>query len=109
MHKAKAICQKILFSQRFYFKQLFLLLLAGSGIVAFAMLYAKHEASISHNFLIKSFFSTNGEIEPTVISYTDSLVQLKASKISSSEATLSWKKSAGAMRYTITVYRQGKK
>ncbi|MEJ8817783.1 Ig-like domain-containing protein [Lacibacter sp. H407] len=81
-----------------------MLLLLGSSIAAFAGLYAKKGTNLSQFTVIKSLFS-----KTAVPAYADSIVQLKATNITATQATLSWAKSAIAEKYTATVYRKGLK
>ena len=109
MYKAKAICRKLLFNQRFYFKQLFVLLLVVTSIAAFAGLYAKQGTDLSQFTVLTSLFGKKQETKKPVPTFADSIVQLKATHITATQATLSWAKSAIAEKYTVTVYRKGLK
>lgn len=104
MYRVKTICQKLLLNQRVHFKHLFLLLLLGSSIAAFAGLYAKQGANLSQFTAIKSLFS-----KKELPVYADSIRDLKATNITAAQATLSWAKPATAEKFTVTVFRKGLK
>ncbi|RXK59685.1 T9SS type A sorting domain-containing protein [Lacibacter luteus] len=104
MYKAKTICPDFFFKQRLYVKPLLAILLIGSGIAAFAGLYANPGTNLFQFIETKSIFSV-----ATDNATADTIGKLKATNITATGVTLSWEKSAATEKYTVTIYKKGVK
>ncbi len=87
MYRAKTICRKLLFNQQFYFKHLFVLMLVGSSIAAFAGLYGRNGANLSEFTHTKALFDKNDKNNKTALSIADTIVDLKATGITAKTVT----------------------
>ncbi|NCU03428.1 MAG: hypothetical protein GXC73_05520, partial [Chitinophagaceae bacterium] len=107
MYRVNTFFRKLLLNQRVHVKHLFLMLLLGSSIAAFAGLYTKQGNNFLEFKLEEVLQGKNDEVKKTVIA--DQIGNLKATGITATEVKLSWEKLPAAEQYIVTIYKAGLK